>query len=137
MALTQEEKDQIAAFALEDKAAEEEASDRAERQHLAAQLLRRRIAKEKGQIHGEDFAVLEFDRGNMNVAIRCPTEVEATLLGPDSTPEQAENFVLAIVTHPSANEWLAYKNRFTGAEASVIHHAGELCAGVRKSNAKK
>ena len=138
MALTPEEKKELAGYAEEDQARANVQAEADERQHLEAQRMRRSIAKAKGWKDGLDFVVLETDRENVNVAVRRPTQLEVEALSAKSEDTDAhEEYVCALVLEPEADDFLKFKVKYPGVGGAVAAASNQLMGGIRAANAKK
>lgn len=142
MALTEEEKAEIAAYAAEEAENDKADAERAERQHLEALRLRKRFEKEKGWKHEIDFLVLEANRGGadgggVNLVLRQPTEAECEMVEDTKDPAAWEAFTTAIVIHPPPAEFLPIKIKFPGVAGAVVRASNILVGQAKVANAKK
>lgn len=108
MALTQEELDEIASLEADEEKTRAALADEAQRQHLAALRMKKRLATTLGVV-GRDFIVIETTLGN--IAIRRPTDLEVDMLEEKPEDREAmEKYASGIVVEPSATElqkWMA------------------------------
>lgn len=135
MALTAEEKAELAQ--LEQKAKDEAAAaaEQQQRMHLDAMRMRQRLST-KDKVHGRDFAIVETRIGNF--AIRKPTDTEIDTLGesPDQRAAQ-EKFAIQVTTEPTTDEMRKLFLEHPGLVGPLCSAAIELASVKRAEDAKK
>lgn len=132
--LTKEELAELALLEKEesDRLADEEHA--AQRQHLEALRLSKRLAAKHG-VPGRDFIVLETTLGN--IAIRRPVDVEIDNISEGSDRAVLENFACAIVLEPSAIDLQRLMSEHHGLVGAVVSQSSAMLRVVRGEEAKK
>ncbi len=135
MALSKEELAEMAL--LESEAAGELAAEReeAERMHLEALRLRKKLSGSLGK-HGADFAVVETKIGVF--ALRKPSDVEIdTVLEAGDSRAGGEEFISKLIVHPAAASVQALFPKHPGLVGALAPVALGLAKITREAEAKK
>lgn len=139
MALTQAEKDELAAF---EKAEREDAladADAIARQSLEAKRMRKRLAPKYGK-HALGFVVVELTTG-MNIALRRPLDVDASVLEDVKEGEDnrgaIEKYLLGLLIEPSIEDVRKCFAEYPGVVVALGDFVKPMLGGARSEEAKK
>lgn len=135
MDLTREELAELAALEAEDEERRKVARAAAQRQHLEALRMVKRLAQKHGT-PGIDFAICESVIGN--VAVRRPTDLEVDADHGDLEQRGVlERFVLDLVLEPTREEVQRLFVQHAGLVAALAGVIAKLQKAVREEDVKK
>lgn len=134
MSLTKEELDELAQLEKEDQERKAALASEAQRQHLEALRLSKRLRSKYGE-PGRGFLVLETVVGN--IAIRKPLDIEIDPIDENSGREALETYALAITVEPSADEIRKLLAENPGLLGAIVNNSQKLLKVEREAEAKK
>lgn len=135
MALTKEERDELATLEQEDTDRRKEEEDAAKRQHLDALRMSKRLSAKYGK-PGHDFVVCETTLG-VNIAIRRPQDVEVDEIDEASEREDLEKLAQSVAIEPAGPEVARLMSEHHGLVGGIVGSAMKLLKSLRAEEAKK
>lgn len=135
MALTKEEREELAALEQEDSDRRKADEDDAKRQHLDALRMSKRLAAKFGK-PGHDFVVCETTLG-VNIAIRRPTDVEVDEIDASSERPELEKLAQSVALEPPGPEVARLMSEHHGLVGGLVNSAMGLLKSLRAEEAKK
>jgi hypothetical protein len=134
MSLTKEELAELSELESEDKKRKAALEEAAQRQHLEALRMSKRLAAKHGE-PGRAFVVLETTVGNF--AVRAPKDVEIDTFKDSDSRDETEKFAMAVLIEPTGADAQPLFADHPALASVISLRSVELCKVERAAEVKK